>query len=114
VTATGADEFVRQLIELRFEVERKDAFVTFPLIVPLGSKIGETIRLGLEAPPDFPLSPPPGPHIAPRLSHPSGAVHASPLGPDWCYWSRPFSGWAATTRTAAEYLSHVRNLLAQV
>lgn len=114
MTATGADGFVRQLVEEGYEVAMRDGIATFPYVIPLGSKIGETIQLGLQPPPDFPASPPPGPHVSPVLAHPAGAVHASPLGAAWCYWSRPSPGWTRGTRTVREYMAHVRNLFSQL
>jgi len=110
----GPDEFLRQLAAEGLSVAVEKGIATFSLTVPIGSRIGEDIRVGLQVPPDFPLSPPPGPHLSPIIPHPDGAVHDSPLGKNWCYWSRPFRGWAQSSRTVREYMAHVRNLLAQL
>ena len=88
--------------------------VVFKYEVPVGGRIGESIRLAVAQVPDWPLSCPPGPHVSPRLGHPSGNVHASPLGSDWEYWSRPFPGWATSPRTFRAYMGHVRALFAAV
>jgi len=112
--AVGTDEFLRQLRAEGHEVAMHDGIATFGFTIPIGSRIGEEIRVGLHVPPDFPLSPPPGPHLSPAIQHPDGAVHGSPLGTEWCYWSRPFQGWASSTRTVREYMAHFRHLLAQL
>ncbi|MHB8671463.1 MAG: hypothetical protein ACYDAD_13070 [Acidimicrobiales bacterium] len=82
--------------------------------VPVGGRLGDKIRLGLARAGDWPLSCPPGPHVSPRLGHPGGNVHASTLGSDWEYWSRPFPGWADTDRTFRTYMGHVRALFVQL
>jgi hypothetical protein len=109
----GPDEFFRQLGSLGFEFSQRGQYAIFKYCIPLGTMIGETITLALIATNDFPLTPPPGPHVSPRLGHPNGAVHASDLGPDWEYWSRPFPGWPATDRTVKAYMAHVRHLFSQ-
>ncbi|MDA8331995.1 MAG: hypothetical protein M0027_12520 [Candidatus Dormibacteraeota bacterium] len=114
ITGVGAPEFARQLHELGFSVGQQSDFLVFAFTVPLGSRVGEVVRLGLQIPADFPATPPTGPHVCPRINHPSGAVHASPLGSDWAYWSRPFPNWPRTDRTASSYLAHVRALFAQL
>jgi hypothetical protein len=88
--------------------------VVFQYEIPVGGHLGDSVRLGLARVGDWPLSCPPGPHISPRLGHPDGNVHASPLGDDWEYWSRPFPGWADTDRTFRTYMAHVRALLARL
>lgn len=88
--------------------------VVFSYEVPVGGRLGERIRLAVANVPDWPLSCPPGPHVSPRLGHPGGNVHASPLGPDWEYWSRPFPDWATSLRTFRAYMGHVRALFAAI
>jgi hypothetical protein len=110
----GVAGFLRQLDDEGFSATQQNGFATFKYVIPLGTRIGETIELGLQIPTDFPATPPPGPHTNPVLQHPGGAVHQSPLGQDWSYWSRPFNGWASSTRTVREYMAHVRNLFAQL
>lgn len=88
--------------------------VVFRYEVPVGSRIGEEIQIGLARVADWPLSCPPGPHVSPRLGHPAGNVHASPLGENWEYWSRPFPGWGDSDRTFRTYMGHVRLLLSQL
>lgn len=85
--------------------------VVFRYQIPVGSRIGDEIQLGFAHVDDWPLSCPPGPHLSPRLGHPDGSVHTSPLGDDWEYWSRPFPGWADTDRAFRTYMGHVRALL---
>jgi hypothetical protein len=88
-------------------------FVCFEYTVPIGAHAGEVVQVGLQAP-DWPVNPPGGPHISPRINHPGdNAHHASPLGGGWIYWSRPFPEWAASQRTLEEYLAHLRTLFSQ-
>lgn len=88
-------------------------FVTFPYVVPVGPHAGTTVTIGLSAP-DFPINPPGGVHVRPRIQHPGdNAHHASPLGPDWIYWSRPYPDWARSARDVDDYLAYVRKLFSQ-
>ncbi|MFF1519723.1 hypothetical protein [Streptomyces sp. NPDC058305] len=88
-------------------------FVAFDYTVETGCRAGTTVRVALQAPSDFPVTPPAGPQVTPRLGHPDGAVHPSPVGDDWEYWSRPASNWAAD-RSVRGYLRHLRTLFAQL
>jgi hypothetical protein len=114
----GVLEFINQLKALGYDVrELGDGRIWFPYVVPCGRFADQEIKLGLQAPADFPLSPPPGPHISPRLlplapggSHPAGGIHASPYGPEWQYWSRPMQHWARTKRTARDVMAHLHHL----
>lgn len=111
---TGADEFERQAHLLGLtRVGREGRRVMFDLEVPDGSYAGQTRRVCAEVPDDFPLAAPPGPHISPATIHTGGAVQASPIGPDWTYWSRPMPNWAAD-RSVKAWVRHVRSLFAQV
>ena len=114
ITTVGSTQFARELEALGFAVTQQSDFLIFSFTVPLGARVGEVVRLGLQIPGDFPATPPPGPHICPRIHHPSGAAHSSPLGTEWTYWSRPFPNWPRTDRTVSAYLSHVRALFAQL
>lgn len=94
-------------------VARDGDRVLFTLVVPAGTLVGQERRIGVDVPPDFPLTPPPGPHVSPPTTHPAGAVHASALGPDFVYWSRPATKWAEDRSTRA-WVRHVGSLLAQL
>jgi hypothetical protein len=112
--ARGPDEFARQLNLLGITgVSVNGSWVSFDLVIPMGAYAGATRRIAAEVPVDFPDMPPPGPHVSPPTIHPAGAVHASALGADWVYWSRPTPGWA-TERSVRAWLRHVRSLFAQV
>ena len=105
--AVGTDAFVESLQSLGYVVEIRDGYALFDFEVPLGTLLGQTVRMALFIPADFPISPPPGPHVSPPIGHPAGAVHALNLGPDWEYWSRPHQHWATTDRTVRTYMAHV-------
>jgi hypothetical protein len=122
-------DFVEQLQILGYEVEeRGEDRLAFPYVIPVGRFAGKKILLGFIVHDDFPMTPPSGPHISPRLlplhpgsdlPHPQGGVHESPFDAPagggiktelWEYWSRPFPGWAGTKRTVKAYMAHIRNL----
>lgn len=117
-------DFLQQLLALGFEV-REPATDFFSIIyeIPVGRFIGQKVEMAFMVNDSFPMTPPPGPHFKPHLlpitsgggSHPYGAVHNSPLGGDWQYWSRPFaSHWNLCDKTVQTYLAHIRNLLATI
>ena len=100
--AQGREEFDRQLRELGFspQTAQPDPRVVFTYTIPRGRFTGQVVTLGLEVPPEFPRTPPPGPHLTPRIlpMNPGAASHPektadSPFGGDWQYLSRPFTGW---------------------
>jgi hypothetical protein len=112
-------EFIDQLKSVVGEIETvEDDRVTFNYTIQTGSYAGKTVKIGFVIPPDFPLSPPTGPHISPRLLpnqggglHPTGGIHDSPqFGADWHYWSRPIPNWSSTKRTVKDVLAHLKHL----
>lgn len=118
-------DFTNQLQALGISAQLLDVsgrtFVVFDYTIPVGRFYGKNVRLALEVRDSFPMDPPPGPHFNAQLmtvgiggGHPYGGIHASPLGADWQYWSRPFSEWATTDKSARTYLAHLKNLLATV
>jgi hypothetical protein len=96
-----------------YAVEESGGFAVFDYPIQVGPRAGQTVRVALELVPDWPLSAPHGPHLTPPLGHPHGAVHGSPLGPEWEHWSRPPENWAVD-RTVRGYLRHLRTLFAQL
>jgi hypothetical protein len=113
-TSTGVETFVSQLAAMGLAVEQAGDYVSFEWVVPVGRLLGETVHIALQLPPDLPATPPPGPHVKPRLGHPGGSVNPSPLGPEWEYWSRPFAGWPQSQRSGAAYMAHLRRLFNQL
>jgi hypothetical protein len=116
--AQGREEFERQLRELGYSPEpsQPDGRVVFEYTAPRGRFNKQAVRLGFEVPPEFPRTPPPGPHVTPRIlpMNPSAASHPektndSPYGGDWQYWSRPFTGWTGR-ESVAKYLVFVDHL----
>jgi hypothetical protein len=111
----SAESFLEDALKLHADATlNPQGFVEFKYEIPVGGKIGEIVSLALQPPGDWPLSCPPGPHVSPALGHPQGAVHGSPLGSDWQYWSRPFQNWPSTDRSFATYMAHVRTLFFQL
>lgn len=119
--------FMNGLRKIGFEPvalpDRNDC-VTFDYVVQTGKFAGKTVQLGLIVPPDFPNTPPTGPHVSPQIHpagiqgpHPTGNIHLQHAGPfqqarggDWQYWSRPFPDWAGQKKTVSVYMSHIWNL----
>ena len=117
-------DFITQLRALGYTVrEPAPGFLSFEYEIPVGKFQGQKVLIGLEVVDSFPMNPPPGPHFSPHLLpvtggggiHPYGAIHNSPLGSTWQYWSRPFAKhWNQTDKTVKTYLAHIRNLLATI
>jgi hypothetical protein len=103
--------------------DRSDC-VVLDYVVESGKFAGKAMRLGFIVPPDFPNTPPTGPHVSPNIhalcsggAHPTGGIHqqhAVPfqtlVGGEWQYWSRPFPGWAEERKTVAVYMGHIWRL----
>jgi hypothetical protein len=117
----GKQDFINQLQAIGHNVEDLGGNrLAFTYVIPVGNKVNEEIKLGFEVADDFPINPPSGPHVYPRIlpintvgePHPKGGVHESPnFGSDWEYWSRPFPNWSSTDRSVKTYMSFVRYLL---
>lgn len=115
------NDFVDQLKKLGYDIspEANNGFVIFDYVIEIGKLAGQKIKMAFQVADDFPLNPPGGPHVSPQLHplhpgqdlpHPKGAVHASPLGQDWEYWSRPFQNWTQTDRGVRTYMAFIRRL----
>ena len=114
----GRDTFKAELEALGYPVELQEPDkAIIPYVVPDGRFAGQQIRLGFQVPQDFPMTPPGGPHISPRLipinagalDH-GRAAESGPFGADWEYLSRPFNQWARK-RTLKRYMEYVEWLL---
>jgi hypothetical protein len=129
--AAATDDFAEQLRRIGLEPERLPSeFLVFDYEVEVGRHIGETVRLAVQVPGDWPMSPPSGPFVSPRLLPISGgvtgrgrpwdAVHTvdgrglEDPGGVWEYWSRPFTAWPKTDRSVRAYLRHLRTLFAEI
>lgn len=117
-------DFVNQLQALGYSVqELAPDFLCIKYEIPVGKFYGQIVEMAFQVNDSFSMNPPPGPHFKPHLlpitggggSHPFGAIHTSPLGAEWQYWSRPFAKhWNNSDRTVKTYLAHIRNLLATI
>lgn len=84
-------------------------------VVPIGQFQGRVIDLALPAPPNYPQGVAASIHVrsAPQLL-PDGSVAnkrnvvASPLGPEWRYWSHNF-GWSGE-RSTRELMTQVNRI----
>jgi hypothetical protein len=116
-------DFIKQLQALNYTVsEPAPNFLSFEYEIPCGKFYGRKVIMALEVHNTFPMNAPPGLHFKEQLlpitggggTHPYGAIHRSPLGVEWQYWSRPFKEWNKTAKTVQVYLAHVRNLFATI
>jgi hypothetical protein len=117
-------DFVNQLQALGYTVlEPAPGFPCIEFEIPVGPFRGQSVMMAFQVHDSFPMSPPPGPHFKPHLlpvtggggCHPYGAIHNSPLGAEWQYWSRPFTAhWNSTNKTVKTYLAHINNLFATI
>lgn len=117
-------DFINQLQALGFKVqELVNNFITFEYEIPIGKFSGQVVSIAFQFDNGFPMNPPAGgPHFKPLLlpktggggAHPFGAIHDSPLGHEWEYWSRPFKDWNKTDKSARAYMAHIRNLLTTI
>lgn len=117
-------DFINELKALGYNAqEYSNDFVCFDYEIPVGKFLGRKVKLAFQFDNAYPMNPPSGgPHFSPLLlpitggggSHPFGAIHNSPLGIEWEYWSRPFISWNITDKNAKTYMAHIRNLLAKI
>ena len=117
-------DFINQLQVLGYNVqEPAPGFLSFEYEIPVGKFSGQKVNIAFQFDNGFPMNPPAGgPHFKPQLlpitggggTHPFGAVHNSPIGSEWEYWSRPFKDWNRTDKTVKTYMAHIRNLLATI
>jgi hypothetical protein len=129
--------FIAELADLGYQAEALgpehtggDGGVAFDYEIEVGPQCGTAVRLALQVPSNWPLSPPSGPFVSPHLlpifpqtgkGRPWDGVHdghgrglALPEG-EWQYWSRPFPpGWGTTEKTVDVYLRHLRTLFAEL
>lgn len=119
--STAIIEITKQLQALGYIVqEPASGFVSFQYKIPVGRFREQIVDLAFQIDGAFPMNPVAGgPHFKPHLlpitggggSHPFGAVHNSPLGGQWQYWSRPFREWNQSDKTVKTYMAHIRHLL---
>lgn len=114
-------DFVNQLQALGYNVQVLDNnFLIFEYEIPIGKFSGQQVSIGFQFDGSYPMNPPAGgPHFKPLLlpktggggCHPFGAIHDSPLGSEWEYWSRPFRDWNRTDKSAKVFMAHIKHLL---
>jgi hypothetical protein len=116
----GRDKFKEGLEALSYKVELKDGDkIVIPFTIAEGRFAGQQIKLGIQVPADFEMTPPGGIHISPRLIpiNTGAADHKraadSPFGTEWEYLSRPYTQWPLkrTVKRYMEYVSYLLNTL---
>jgi len=121
---TGQAEFTRQLRELGYEVQVHGSRCVVQHAIATGRLKGSQVRLGFDVPPEFPRTPPSGPHLSPGIlpvntdapAHPQrvhGSDFGSQFGGEWIYLSRPLHGWRGS-EPVSKVLAHVDQLLETV
>jgi hypothetical protein len=114
-------EFIIELKILGYNAEvLNENRIVFDYSITEGKFAGQTVKLGLEIPPDWSLNPPGGLHVLPKIlpinpnatGHPERVVESPNFGPEWEYWSRPYppGEWPKSKRTVKDYLRHIRHL----
>lgn len=117
----GTDNFKEGLEALGYAVEQKDQDkLIIPFVIAEGRFAGKEIKVGFQVPGDFPMTPPGGPHISPRLIPINGnapdhsrAADSAQFGTEYEYLSRPYTQWAhkRTVKRYMEYVAHLLNTL---
>jgi hypothetical protein len=116
---TGIDRLIEDLTHLNFEVfkvsDKNGLFyaVITGFIIPAGSFAGRVINLAIPAPTDYPRSLGASIHISPHIAEFKNVkglrnVIASPLGPDWQYWSYSFQ--SRSNNPTTELISQINEI----
>ncbi|MDP2338925.1 MAG: E2/UBC family protein [Bacteroidota bacterium] len=119
----GKDVMAAQLQELGFTPisygEGKENFIGFQFKVPHGKFCGQQVEIALQAP-QFPVAPPSGIFIKPRLlparagnQHPyDGITDQVQPTDEFQYWSRSFNSWGTMDepKHMEVYLAFIRTL----
>ena len=123
----GARKFAQGLVDLGYNprlLPGTDDHLVIDYTVLSGCFADTRVKLGFIVPPDFPLTPPSGPHTSPCLrpsdlpgDHPDGARHTSHAQPfakgeggKWQYWSRPYPNWARPSKPVNTYMTFIDRL----
>lgn len=113
------ESFIEELKALGFEVVEPIAGIAvIPFLIKTNRFAGQSVRIGFEGIEGYPMHPPKTIHVSPRLHplrpesgpHPLCGIHASPLGEDWQYWSRPIQGWKPGRSNVQHLIAHVHAL----
>jgi hypothetical protein len=118
------EKFTSGLKDLSYEVEVLSESRVVISYTPFDGKLkGKLIKVGIEVPPDFEMTPPTGLHISPALlvinesapTHPE-RVAVSPFGKEWQYLSRPYEDrlgkkWKDSKRTVEAYMCFAEDIL---
>lgn len=120
----GADRLIEELVKLGYFVKMATGndggtYVVLPEFeIPAGKFAGRVIELGLLAAADFPNSVHSAIHVKadPQLYEPTQNVpnvrnvQASPLGPEWRYWSKNFNWNAESEKTARRLMAKINSI----
>jgi hypothetical protein len=113
------DDFYQYLVSNTFSVTRgsttdgKIFFVVADYEIPYGQNQGKKVTVAFPIPLDYPTTAPYGMHIKipHNLEGNISSIGASPLGPDWQFWSRKVNSWDVGNRNARVYLEYVNRWL---
>jgi hypothetical protein len=122
----GPERLLKEVTELGHTGELRragdlDFVVISDYVVLIGRFQDRIIDLGLPATPDFPRSVGSSIHVcaSPQLLESQNIpnvmnIIASPLGPDWRYWSHNFNWNGECERSAARLLSQINAIFERV
>jgi hypothetical protein len=114
----GRDKFRDDLVTLGYEIElREQDKLIIPFQISEGRFANQQIKIGIQVPGDFEMTPPGGIHLSPQLipinTAPQDHTRAaeSPFGQEWIYLSRPFAEQWPLKRTTKRYMEWVAHLI---
>jgi hypothetical protein len=83
--------------------------------IDVGRLSGTRADIAIRLPKDFPVSGPTGMDTKPHLCQITGgqpsAIHKSPVGNEWAYWSRPFAEWPSSAKDLDAVMGWFRRVL---
>lgn len=106
-------DLLDQLRRLGHEPELVNDRVVFDLEVHTGHCDGQTVRVGLDVPDNWPSAASHWIHVEGRFTD-GGNVQQSEIGPGWRKFSRPMNEWRTTDRDARALIGHLHRVFDHV